>query len=412
MVTELSVKLHAAGLLDMAEDGIVTIDQFQKIVLFNHGAEKLFGYSRAELLGKPLEVLLPPRYAATHYGQVEGFAKGDMVSRTMGERDEVYGRRKDGSDFPADVSISKLTVDGKIYLTAIVRDVTERVRAQEAILKLNSELEQRVADRTAALTEVNRKLMRTSEENETFVYSVSHDLRSPLVNIQGFSQELRRATTELRRLLADYDVPDQIRDRAARLIDQDMAESLGYIEAGVARLSKIIDALLRLSRAGRVEYNLARVDLNEVLSRIVNALRATIAEKQAEVVVRELPSAWGDPVAVEQVFANLIGNALNYLSPERRGRVEVGFIGENEDGRTYFVKDNGLGIPASYLPQLFHAFRRLHPEVAGGEGMGLAIVRRVIERHSGRVWAESEAKKGTTFFVTLPEPGTNDRGTA
>jgi signal transduction histidine kinase len=293
-------------------------------------------------------------------------------------------------------------------MAAIVRDATERKRYETAILKLNQELEERVAERTAELLESTRQLQRKNEENETFVYSVSHDLRSPLVNLEGFSQELRTVAGELRRLLTGHEIPAPIRERAERLIDHDISESLGYIEAAVSRLGRIIDALLRLSRAGRVEYHAQSVDTNQIVRRIIDSAHDSIVKKGARVsIAGTLPPAWGDPVALEQVFANLIGNALNYLDPKRAGQIEIGCQSGDAGQHVYYVRDNGLGIQAGYLPQLFQAFRRLHPEVAGGEGMGLAIVRRVVQRHRGRIWAESEPGRGTTFFVTFPTVNEN-----
>lgn len=402
---------HYASLLDAAEDGIITIGLTQKIVGFNRGAERIFGLTRAEALGQPLDILIPRRFESGHRRYVEEFAKSQVESRLMGERSEVYGRRKDGSEFPADVSISKFTVDDQLFLAAIVRDATERKRYETDILKLNQELEERVAERTAELLESTRQLQRKNEENETFVYSVSHDLRSPLVNLEGFSQELRTVSAELRRLLTGSDIPAAVRVRAERMIDHDIAESLGYIEAAVSRLGRIIDALLRLSRAGRVEYHFQIVDTNQLIRRIVDSLHGSIVKIGAEVAVFGLlPPAWGDPVALEQVFANLIGNALKYLDPARPGRIEIGCQSSEDNHRTFYVRDNGLGIPTGYLPQLFQAFRRLHPDVAGGEGMGLAIVRRVVQRHGGRIWAESEPGRGTTFFVTFPDSAGHDHG--
>ncbi len=402
--SQVPLSVATAGLLEVAEDAIVTIDEQHRIVLFNRGAEKTFGYAREEVIGQELSLLLPERFRATHRAQVEEFAQGPTVARLMGERRNVYGRRKDGSEFPADVSISKMTVEGKLYLTAVVRDVTERHRAREAILQLNSELEQRVADRTAALVETNRQLLRKTEENETFVYSVSHDLRSPLVNLEGFSKELRITADELRRLLGDPAVPADIRDRADRLIAVEMQESLDFIEAAVFRLGRIIDALLRLSRIGRVQYHWQVVDVRSIVERVVQALHVTLTRNHADVrIVSDLPPAWGDPTAIEQVFANLINNAVKYLDPSRPGRVEIGFTSrETGPGGEYFVRDNGMGIAENHLPQLFQAFRRLHPQVAEGEGMGLAIVHRIVDRHGGHVRVESQVGRGSTFYVSFP----------
>jgi PAS domain S-box-containing protein len=391
-----------AEILDIAEDGVVTVDRQRRIVLFNRGAAKIFGYRAEEVLGRVLEDLLPERFRPAHPGQVAEFAAGPDVSRVMGERRLVFGRRKDGTEFPAEVTISKLEGGGETLLTAIVRDGTARRKYEDALKRLNQELEERVRARTAELADRNLQLAQKNEENETFVYSVSHDLRSPLVNLEGFSEELAVSLRDLTRLLADERIPADIRTRAAVLVGEGMPESVSFIRAAVTRLSRIIDALLRLSRAGRVEYQPQVVDVAGVVRRVADALHGTATEKKAEVVIGELPTAWGDPTAVEQVFANLVVNALNYLDPTRAGRVEVG-AGAAADGRqTYIVRDNGLGIPAAHLGRLFQAFQRLHPDKAPGEGMGLAIVRRILERLSGTIRVESAVGEGTTFVVSLP----------
>lgn len=259
--------------------------------------------------------------------------------------------------------------------------------------------------RAAELTRANRDLEQKNQENEMFVYSVSHDLRSPLVNLQGFSRELGLAREDLEKLLQN-EMSAEDRKRAIALADRDMAESIHFIQTAVTRLSSIIDALLRLSRAGRVEYTPQMVELKPVMQRIVEAMRGTIAKRNAEVIIADLPPVWADPTAVEQIFANLIGNAVNYLDPERPGKVEIGSVVREVEGvdkpQTYFIKDNGLGIAESYLPKVFAIFQRLHGDVAVGEGVGLALVKRVVERHGGKVWVESQAGVGSTFFVAFP----------
>lgn len=259
--------------------------------------------------------------------------------------------------------------------------------------------------RANELTRANRDLEQKNQENEMFVYSVSHDLRSPLVNLQGFSRELGLAREDLQELLkGELSAAD--RERAVALANRDMSESIHFIQTAVTRLSSIIDALLRLSRAGRVEYHPRLVDLKPVVQRIVEAMRGTITERGAEIAVSDLPPVWADATAAEQIFANLIGNAVNYLDSKRPGKIEIGTVTREVEGIekpvTYFVKDNGLGIAESYLPKVFAIFQRLHGNVATGEGVGLALVRRVVERHGGKVWVESQEGVGSTFFVAFP----------
>ncbi|RFU48038.1 ATP-binding protein [Paraburkholderia sp. DHOC27] len=263
-----------------------------------------------------------------------------------------------------------------------------------------------LARRADELARINETLRQQTQENEMFVYSVSHDLRAPLVNLQGFSKELIHACDDLRLAVRESSLAPAGRQHIERVVDEDIGEALHYLQTAVLRASHIIDALLRLSRVGHVEYRRQQVQVRDIVQRVIDAMQASIRERHARVVVRDLPSVWGDPTALEQVFANLIGNAVNYLDPQREGRIEIGTTPAPpgvQSLRIFYVKDNGLGIPAIALPRLFSAFQRLHGNVVAGEGIGLALVRRVVERHGGRVWAESEEGAGTTFYVSLPE---------
>ena len=243
-----------------------------------------------------------------------------------------------------------------------------------------------------------------------FVYAVSHDLRSPLVNLQGFSTELEESCQQLRSLLARPAVPAEIRDEGTTLLDEGVTQSVKFIRSAVSRLGGIIDSLLRLSRVGRIEFRWQSVDVGQVMRRIVDATSDTIERRGATVTLRDLPPAWSDPAAIEQIFGNLLDNALHYLGPAPgTGTIEIGAVDAPDAERsnqmvTYYVKDNGQGIPANCLDKVFQAFQRLKPGAASGEGMGLTFVRRVVARHNGRVWVESTLGQGSTFFVTLPAP--------
>jgi signal transduction histidine kinase len=261
-------------------------------------------------------------------------------------------------------------------------------------------------ERADELARTNESLRQQTQENEMFVYSVSHDLRSPLVNLQGFAKELSLTEVELREIARDPRLPADVRQQIDSVLQRDVGPSLRFIQTAVSRSAAIIDALLRLSRAGRVVYRSAEVDVGMVAQRVADAMRSTTDARGATVVIRRLSPALGDPTAIEQVFGNLMGNAVNYLDPKRRGEVEVGMAepsSRDVRGRvTYYVRDNGMGIPAEYLGKVFVAFQRLHGEGTRGEGIGLALVRRIVERHGGRVWVESTVGVGSTFFVELP----------
>ncbi len=304
--------------------------------------------------------------------------------------------------------LALLFLQGIIQRLAVLRDNARRFGEGKP---LNPPLAGRdeVTEVDRAFHDMADNLGQQKQENEMFVYSVSHDLRSPLVNLQGFSEELSLSCRDLRELFRRDDVPEPVRRRGMQLMDRDIEESIRFIQAAVGRLARIIDALLRLSRAGRVEYQWQPVDLADTVGKIVDALHDSITAKKAQVAVGELPPAWGDPTALEQVFANLIGNAVQYLDPDRPGRIEIDGAGAEAgaDGlppglRVYRVRDNGLGIPEAYQHRMFTAFSRLHAGVAQGEGIGLALVRRMVERHGGRIWLESAPGVGTTFFVALP----------
>jgi signal transduction histidine kinase len=294
-------------------------------------------------------------------------------------------------------------------LDAVLHQTGARLRAAE---QDQTVLKARLEARAKELAGVNEELRQETQDNEMFIYSVSHDLRSPLVNLQGFSKELQVSCDELRATVDAARLPQAEQQRLTNVLDGDVRESLQFLRTAVTRAAAIIEALLRISRAGRLEYQWQRVSIGRVVALVVDGLAGTIEARGAQVTVRELPPAWGDPGAIEQIFGNLIGNALNFLDPDRTGRIEIGaFEAEPVDERhppavrtrTYYVRDNGLGIPAAYMSKVFRAFQRLHGEVAKGDGIGLALVRRMVERHGGRVWVESAEGAGSTFFVVLPE---------
>ena len=389
------------GAFDTTNMAMVLTDLDNRFLRANAAFAQLFGYAAPdELQGLGLADVTHP----DHLG--ESLDRRKVLLAGAGDyfQMEKQYRHKDGHVLWGMTNVAVIRGPGgrpQMYVGQ-VQDITERKAAAEA-----------VRERSAALAEANRDLAQKNTENEMFVYSVSHDLRSPLVNLQGFSKELEKGCQQLTALVNEESVPPDVRTRGRALLEGKMAKSVGFIQTAVLRLSGIIDALLRLSRAGRIEYRWEVVDLDRVVAQVVGAAQGTITERGAVVRVGDLPAARGDRTALEQLFGNLIGNALTYLDPARPGVIEVGCLPPGAPGapdvpsgfRTYFVRDNGLGIAEGHRQKIFQAFQRAHPGIGSGEGLGLAIVSRVAERHRGRVWVESRPGAGSTFFVALPAPG-------
>lgn len=376
---------------------IFLLDPEGNIASWNEGAQRIKGYTEAEIVGRHFSIFYPPDVAAT------GFPEYELKTAAAEGRfeDENWRVRKDGSRFWANVVITALrTEDGELLgFAKVTRDLTERRNNEERIRALNTELQTRVDE----LAQSNRALGEQRSENEAFVYSASHDIRAPLVNLQGFTREMKIACDDLRALLARDDMPEDLRTRANATFDSGLDVSFKYVEAAVQRLNTIIDGLLRLSRAGRVIYQCSPVLMTPLMRRLVESLGLSIAQARARVTIDELPPAWGDTAALEQLFGNLITNAIRYLDPARPGAIHIGALPSEGDTQTYFVRDNGRGIPQSALPKIFNVFQRFHPDIIEGEGTGLAIVQRIVRRHNGRVWVESEEGKGSTFYVALPK---------
>jgi len=302
--------------------------------------------------------------------------------------------------------LAALFLYGVVKRLTVLRENARRL-AEGTGLKAPLTGHDEIAEVDRAFREMASGLDQQKQENAMFVYSVSHDLRSPLINLQGFSEELGLAYREVAALFEREGVPPDVRHHGRRLMRENVDDSIRYIQSAVGRVARIIDAMLRLSRAGRVEYQWQMIDVARIVRKVIDALRDTITAKKADVIVDELPWTWGDPTAVEQTFANLIANAVQYLDPAREGRIEVGSTEPPQSGNlaglhTYHVKDNGLGIPPAYHPRVFTAFSRLQTNVQQGEGIGLALVHRMVERLGGKIWMESAAGVGTTFFVALP----------
>lgn len=274
-------------------------------------------------------------------------------------------------------------------------DITERKRAEAAIRKLNQELEQRVKERTAELEAAN-------EEIKNFAYIVSHDLRAPLVNLKGFAAELRAALKEVEAGCATLlpQVDDYKRIAVTRAFQEDIPEALQYIESSVGHMDGFIRAILKLSRLGHQQFELVEIDIRAIVDKILGTLAFQLTDQNVRVTVGNLPTVTGDRISLEQIFGNILTNAVIYLLPGCPGEIEIS--GERMAHETFFrIRDNGRGIAQEDMGNVFVPFRRAGRQDVPGEGMGLAYVQTLVRRHGGRIWCESKLGIGTTFMFTI-----------
>jgi signal transduction histidine kinase len=244
-----------------------------------------------------------------------------------------------------------------------------------------------------------RELAGSRRELEQIIYVTSHDLRSPLVNIQGFSVELKHTYDDLlARLRGD---PAGQGSDVSQLITEELPQILGFIQRSALKMEKLLAGLLRLSRSGRTMLDLRELDMNSLMGNVLSEFEFVAKAKGISLTAGNLSPCFGDEVQLNQAFSNLISNAIKYLDPHRRGAIHVSGTRDGER-EVYCVEDNGIGIPEPHQGRIFEVFHRLDPDASEGEGLGLTIVRKSVERQNGRIWLESEPGKGTRFFVAMP----------
>jgi len=247
------------------------------------------------------------------------------------------------------------------------------------------------------------------EDMETLMHVISHDLRAPIVTIQGFCQELTMACDRLKTLFEEEAMSDSVREHVNPLVMQDIPEAVRFIRAGADSVNTVTSGILRFIRLGQMDIQWERLDMNALMMGIVSSMEFQLKQKGVVLHIGDLPDCMGDEVLVTQVFANLIDNAQKYLEASRPGEMTIS--GKLVDGwSVYDITDNGIGIPQEQHARIFQVFHRLSPQYGKGEGLGLAIVQRIVDRHQGKIEVESLPGKGTTFHVYFPQAIDVDEG--
>jgi len=286
-------------------------------------------------------------------------------------------------DVALSVSVIKGT-DGQIIGSiGVMADITERKRVEEIRERLTSELEEK------------------NKEMEQIIYVTSHDFRSPLVNIKGFSMELERSIEDMTSILQNSELSSEVWDGLSPIVEEDIPEALQFIQSSIPKMETLLNGLLEVSRAGRTEPKFEELDMNGLLQEVKTPFEHVIREGGVQVKIGHLPSCMGDKGQINQVFSNLLGNALKYLDPSRPGIIQI-TSQKDTDKVIYCVEDNGIGIPDEHKEKVFQMFHRIDTEVTTGEGLGLTIIKKILGKHSGKIWLESEYGVGSKFFVSLP----------
>jgi PAS domain S-box-containing protein len=354
-------KALLAAIVESSDAAIFSIDLNGIILSWNAGAQRLFGYEGAEIIGKPLHTLIPPDRASDERDLITRLRQGQPIKQGESVHIAKNGRRIDVS-----LTASPLRdADGRIYgASKIVRDITERKRAELALLRTTRDLE------------------RSNKDLEQFAYIASHDLQEPLRMVSGYLQLLDRRYNDK--------------------LDQDAREFIAFAVDGAARMSRLITDLLDFSRINTRGKSPEPVPLEPILQHAQENLALAIRESNAEITQDPLPTVRGDPSQLVQLFQNLLSNALKFRAPDRPVKIHVS-AQKNADDWRIGISDQGIGIDPQYFEKIFLIFQRLHSRADyPGTGIGLALCKRIVERLGGRIWVESQPGHGTTFFFTLP----------
>ena len=384
------------SVLDNAVDSIITIDSSGAIQSFNRASEAIFGYRAQEVIGESVSLLMPGPQGKTHPGYLAAYLSAG-AARALAVPREVTGRRKDGSLFPIEITVGEVEIQGERLFTGILREVTERKQMEAELVRHRDHLETLVQER-------NLDLKAANEEIKQFAYIVSHDLRAPLVNIKGFTRELQASLQELYGLMAPLvsQLQEGQREDYLRITRDELPEAMEFVESSASKMDRQINAILKLSRTGRREFAPVELVTDELVKRVLDTMAHQAETAQVQIEVAGLPNIVADPTALEQIFSNLLDNAIKYLRPGVPGLIEIRADRDRRE-TTFHVCDNGRGIAERDLGKIFSIFQRVGVQDQPGDGMGLTYVQALLRRMGGRIWCDSRPTEGSCFHFTVPQ---------
>ncbi len=369
-------------IFEAVPDALIYTDKERRITRVNTSFTRIFGYTRQDVLGRETSML----YAHPDDFDKSGQQRFNPEAGRIHEPSEIEFRRNNRDIFPGEMvgTAVRDTQDNLIGYLGLIRDITERKQAQ--------------LDRERLL----RILATKNEELQSIIYISSHDLRSPLVNINGFCGMLKEHCQLLHDSIAKADLIEELTGQCSDLMVKEIPNDLHYILSSSKQMNNLLEGLLQVSQIGTAEIEPARINMDRLITDIVDGMKFRIDKAALDLTIDPLPDCLGDPSQINQVFTNLLDNAIKYRDPDRQGQIHI--TGQRHgDQCVYSVEDNGIGIKADYLKKVFEIYHRLNPEIdRTSMGLGLTIVKRILERHDGDITIESILGQGSRFIVTLP----------
>jgi PAS domain S-box-containing protein len=346
-----------------APDGVIITDQQGSILLTNNQVGKLFGYTKSELLNQKIELLIPKRFHSNHIDHRSGYASNPSV-RGMGATKELWASRKDGSEFVVEISLSPIKLADRTLISAAIRDVTDKKKAESEIAAQN------------------KKLQLQNKELEQFTYLASHDLQEPLRTLISFSSIIKEEYTGK--------------------LDEEFNQYIDFIYESSNRMQDLVKGLMDYSRIGKVK-ELAAIDCDKIIYEVLSDMSTVIKEKKAQITVSKLPVIYGYPTEIRLIFQNLISNSLKFTKKGSIPEINVN-AKEVNDNWHFSIQDNGIGIDEKNISKIFKIFKRLNNrDQYEGTGIGLSHCEKIIDLHGGSIWVDSKLGQGSVFNFTIPK---------